>query len=156
VLEGSTPVAAWFGFPATRTLELILTNTGAAPATSMHLIADLDSTPVLNTHLAPVGPGQTKTYELSVTIPALSVGNMNLNGHIFTGDGQQTSFKVPVSIWPVGLLLVAILLAQMILLAVRNIMRRRHGRNNPEPPTEAVTGEQPVVASPPTEQVTPV
>ncbi|HEY1443471.1 MAG TPA: neocarzinostatin apoprotein domain-containing protein [Acidimicrobiales bacterium] len=155
-LAGSTPVAAWFGFPATRTLDLTLTNTGAAPATSLHLIADLDSTPVLNTHLPPVGPGETKTYEVSVTIPALSVGNMNLNGHIFIGDGQQASFKVPVTIWPVGLLLVAIVLVQMILLAVRNIMRRRHGRNHPEPPTEPITGELPVVESPPTQQVTTV
>ena len=155
-LAGSTPVAAWFGFPATRTLDLTLTNTGAAPATSLHLIVDLDSTPVLNTHLAPLGPGQTKTYEVSVTIPALSVGNMNLNGQIFTGDGQRTSFKVPVTIWPVGLLLAAIVLAQMILLAVRNIMRRRHERNSPKPPTEAVTGELPMVESPPTQQVTPV
>jgi hypothetical protein len=155
-LAGSTPVAAWFGFPATRTLDLTLTNTGAAPATSIHLIADLGSTPVLNTRLGPLGPRQTKTYEVSVTIPALSVGNMNVNGHIFTGDGQQTSFKVPVTIWPVGLLLVAIVLAQMILLAVRNIMRRRHERRNPTPPTDAFTGELPIVESPPTEQVTPV
>jgi hypothetical protein len=155
-LAGSTPIAAWFGFPATRSLDLTLTNTGAAPADSLHLVVDLDSTPVLNTHLAPLGPGQTKTYELSVTIPALSVGNMNLSGHIFTGDGQQTSFKVPVTIWPVGLLLVAILLVQMILLAVRNIMRRRHERNHPEPPTEPITGELPVVESPPTQQVTTV
>jgi hypothetical protein len=81
---------------------------------------------------------------------------MNLNGHIFTGDGQRTSFKVPVTIWPVGLLLAAIVLAQIILLAVRNIMRRRHERKNPKSPTEAVTGEVPIVESPPTQQVTPV
>jgi hypothetical protein len=153
---GSTPFAAWFGLSATRTLQLTLTNTGAAPATSLHLIADLDSTPVLNTHLAPVGAGQTKTYEVPVTIPALSVGNLNLNGHIFTGDGQQSSFKVPVAIWPVGLLLVALILVQMILLAVRNIMRRRHERNNRISPTEAVTGEVPIVELPQTEQVTAI
>jgi hypothetical protein len=81
---------------------------------------------------------------------------MNLSGHIFTGDGQQTSFKVPVTIWPVGLLLAAIVLAQMILLAVRNIMRRRHARSNPTPPIDAFTGELPIVELPPTEQVTPV
>ncbi len=155
-LAGSTPVPAWFGFPATRTLDITLTNTGAAPATSLHLIADLDSTPVLNTHLAPLEPGQTKTYEVSVKIPALSVGNMNLNGHIFTEDGQQTSFKVPVTIWPVGLVLAAIVLAQLVLLAVRNIMRRRHERNNPKPPIDAVTGEVPIVESPSTQQVAPV
>lgn len=155
-LAGSTPIAAWFGFPATRILDLTITNMGAGAATSVHLIADLDSTPVLNTHLAPIEPGQTKRYEVSVTIPALSVGNMNLNGHIFTGDGQQRSFKVPVTIWPVGLLLVAIVLAQMILLAVRNIMRRRHERANPKPPGDPVTAQVGIVESPPTEQVTPV
>jgi len=155
-LAGSTPIAAWFGFPATRTLDLTLTNTGAGPATSVHVIANLESTPVLNTHLAPVGPGQTKTYEVSVTIPALSVGNMNLNGHIFTGDGQQTSSKAPVTIWPVGLLLAAIVLAQIVLLAVRNIMRRRHVRNHPEQPGKALTGELPITESPATQQVTTV
>jgi hypothetical protein len=81
---------------------------------------------------------------------------MNLNGHIFTGDGQQTSFKVPMTIWPVGLLLAAIVLAQIVLLAVRNIMRRRHERMNPEPPTDAVTGELPIVEASPTQQVTAV
>lgn len=155
-LAGSTPVAAWFGFPATRTLDLTLTNTGAGPATSVHLIADLDSTPVLNTYLTPVAAGETKTYQVSVTIPALSVGNMNLNGHIFTGDGQQTAFKVPVTIWPIGLLLATIVLAQVVLLAVRNIMRRRHERTHPMPPSEDVTGELPIVESVPTQQVTPV
>jgi hypothetical protein len=79
-----------------------------------------------------------------------------LNGHIFTGDGQQSSFKVPVAIWPVGLLLVALILVQMILLAVRNIMRRRHERNNRISPTEAVTGEVPIGELPQTEQVTAI
>jgi hypothetical protein len=156
VLAGSTPLAAWFGLSATRTLQLTLTNTGAAPATSLHLIADLNSTPVLNTHLAPVGAGQTKTYEVPVTMPALSVGNLSLNGHIFIEDGQQATFKVPLAIWPVGLLLVALVLVQMILLAVRNIMRRRHERNYRIPPTEAVTGEVPTVEPPQTEKVTTV
>jgi hypothetical protein len=152
-LAGSTPVAAWFGFPATRMLELTLRNTGLAPGTSMHLIADLDSSPLLNTHLAPLGPGQTRTYEVQVTFPALSIGNLNLNGHIFTEDGQETSFKVPFAIWPVGLLLAALLLIQMILLAVRNVTRRRYERNNPTRPFDPATGEIPIAETSSTEPV---
>lgn len=155
-LAGSTPIAAWFGFPTTRTLNLTLTNSGAAPATALQMIVDSGSSPVLNTHLAPVGQRQTRTYAIAVTIPALSVGNVNLNGSIFTGDGQKITFKVPLSIWPVGLLLAALVLIQIILLAVRNIMRRRYERNHPQRSLDPLAGAEPTVSSEPTEPMATV
>ena len=52
-----------------------------------------------------------------------------------TGDGQTTGFKVSVAVWPIGLVAAGLIIAQMILLAWRNVARRRYERNNP-PSTE--------------------
>ncbi len=149
---GSTPFKQWFGFQATRTLAVTLHNTGTAPASQLHLFASLGSTPVVSQRLGgALAPGQIFTYNVPVTFPAFSVGNQSLNGHIVTGDGQNVSFKASVSIWPFGLVVVALIIAQMILLAWRNVVRRRYERNNP-PGAEAdelsekhVTAEVPVI-----------
>jgi hypothetical protein len=138
---GSTPVKQWFGFQATRTLSLSLLNRGSAPASGMHLFASLGNTPVVSSRLSALGAGQVRTYDVAVAFPALTVGNQTLSGHIVTTDGQLVGFKTSVAVWPVGLLVVGLILAQMILLAWRNIARRRYERNNPkstdpeDPPT---------------------
>jgi hypothetical protein len=146
-LLGSNPFSQWFGMSSRRTLSLTLRNEGAAPASSIQVIASLGSRPLLSAQLSDLGIGREKTYELPLTIPALSVGSLNVDGRVFTDDGQQAAFKVPLSIWPIGLLILAILLLQVVLLAARNILRRRHegqrSKDDLAPPTSQVPVEQP-------------
>ena len=145
---GSTPAAQWFGFQATRTVALTVLNRGSAPASLLHLFASLGSTPVVSRRLTELGAGQVRTYDVPVTFPALTVGNETLIGHIVTRDGQLVGFKASVAVWPFGLLVAGLIIAQMILLAWRNVARRRYERKNlpslePEDPstteTEAVS-----------------
>jgi len=146
-LIGSTPIAEWFGFSATRTLAVSVRNTGSASAFPLRLFASLGITPVVSQRLTPLGPGKVRNYEVPVTFPALSVGNLTLNGHISSGNGQLVGFKVPVAIWPFGLLVAGLIIAQIILLAWRNVARRRYERNNPPPaePEDPPTMETEVV-----------
>ena len=144
---GSTPLKQWFGFQATRTLAVSLLNRGSARASDMRLFASLGNTPVVSTRLSALGAGQVRTYDVPVTFPALTVGNQTLKGHVVTEDGQIVEFKTSTSVWPIGLVVVALILVQMILLAWRNIARRRYERNNPKPtePEDPPTMETEVV-----------
>ena len=144
---GSTPVKQWFGFQATRTLALTLVNRGTAPASQLHLFASLGNTPVVSIQLTELGAGQVRTYDVPVTFPALTVGNQTLNGHLTTRDGQIVAFKTSVAVWPIGLVVAAVIIVQMILLAWRNVARRRYERNNPKPtePEDPPTMETEVV-----------
>ena len=130
---GSTPVKQWFGFQATRTLALTLVNRGSAPASQLHLFASLGNTPVVSILLTELGAGQVRTYDVPVTFPALTVGNQTLNGHLMTRDGQIVAFKTSIAVWPIGLVVAAVIIVQMILLAWRKAACRRYERNNPKP-----------------------
>ena len=64
--------------------------------------------------------------------PAVSVGNVTVNGQVITGEGRTTRFDVPVTVWPVGLLVALVILVQMLLLLGRNARRRRrYERSDP-------------------------
>jgi hypothetical protein len=136
-MQGSMPIGSWFGLPVTRTLALTLRNAGTLPASSIDLFARLDSTPVVSTQLPGLGIGQQKTYMVPVKVPALTMGNLTLYGSVARGNGQLDNFKVPSPLWPFGLLIVAFLIVQLILLRVRKRMRRRRERTNPPAPPTA-------------------
>jgi hypothetical protein len=152
-LEDSTPVMEWFGFPATRTLALTLKNVGNAPATPITVFASLGATPLFHQPVPGLAPGRERTYMVSVTFPGLLVGGNTMNGHVLTGIGLNTPFHVSTSFWPFGLLLVFLVLVQMVLLLVRNVMRRRHEREAKNASLDPATSEVPVVDPTPTEEV---
>jgi hypothetical protein len=136
-LQGSMPFGAWFGLPVTRTLALTLRNAGTLPASSINLFASLGSTPLVSRRLPGLGVGQQQTYMVGVKLPALSVGNLSITGHIERGNGQLESFKASSPLWPWGLFIVLFLIVQLILFRVRKRMRRRREQKNPPVPPAA-------------------
>jgi hypothetical protein len=130
-LTGSTPIAQWFGLSVSRTLVVTLRNTGTAPASWIDIFVNMGNSPVASRHFTHLGAGQVLTYQIPVTIPALTVGGRSFNGNVDTGTAQLINFKTPVSVWPIGLLLLILVVAQLLLLFSRNAMRRRHQRKNP-------------------------
>jgi hypothetical protein len=136
-LQGSMPVGAWFGLPVTRTLALTLRNAGTLPASSINLFASLGSTPLVSRQLPGLGVGQQRTYMVPVSLPALSVGNLSITGHVDRGNGQLESFKASSPLWPWGLFIIAFLVVLLILLRVRNVLRRRREQKKPPGPPAA-------------------
>ncbi len=129
---GSTPLRQWFGLPATRTVSVTVRNTGSAATSNIDFFASLGTTPLTNHQLAPLGAGREATYLVSVPIPALTIGNVNVSGHVDSGE-QLKGFGVRTTIWPFGLLLLALVVIQCVLLLLRNFARRRHEVGGAEP-----------------------
>ena len=150
-MVGSTPLSEWFGLSATRTIELKLRNTGVAPVPSSAVFATLGLRPVGSQQLHSLEPDRLTTYFVAVHIPAFSLGRLTILGHVSGGE-SPVSFKVPFSIWPYGLLIAALIILQIVLLALRNRARRRHEANlsRGTPPTDdamADTGQMEPVSS---------
>lgn len=155
--SSSTPMAEWFGLSGTRNLELTLHNKGTTTVSGLRAFGDFGDTPALSQPLASLAGGASRTYVVSVSLPAFSIGKEEMQGRVVTGDGQVVNFKTGATVWPFGLLLVAIVILQIILVAGRNILRRRHRRRNPPPRSdEVVTAEVPVYRAITNEQVASV
>lgn len=124
-LQGNPSPKEWLGFSASRTLVLTVQNVGSLPIPTTTLIANIGSTPIELPSLPGLAAGQTRTYRLPVSFPALSVGKTVLSGQIGVLGGQFATFKVPISFYPWAIPLVAIVVGQGLLLAIRNLLRRR-------------------------------
>jgi hypothetical protein len=131
-LTGSVSPRQWFGLAVSRTLVLTLMNTGAAPTQSLHIYASLGLTPVASRHLAGLSPGRQRTYQIRVRIPALSVGRLTITGRVTNGVGNIDVVKVPATFFPFGLLIVLLILIQLVLLLIRNAVRRRSDARSSE------------------------
>ena len=69
-------------------------------------------------------------------LPAFSFGNNQVVGTV--GDaGLKAPIKVTTTIIPWGLIVIALIILQFILLGVRNFVRRRNERRQPGSPSEA-------------------
>lgn len=155
--SSSTPVPQWFDLSATRSLDLTLHNAGTLAVSGLRVFGDFGDTPALNQALAPLAAGGTRTYVVTVSFPAFLLGKETLEGRVVTDDGQTVDFGTGVTVWPYGLLIVAIIVLQFSLLALRNILRRRQRKRNPLPkPEEPVTAEIPVLDPNLPERVAPV
>ena len=140
-LSGSTQPKEWLGFAASRTLVLTVRNSGAAPAANLFLTASIGSAPAAVPTLPGLAPGQVRTYRIGVTFPAFTVGNSVLSGHVGVVGWPLTPFHVSLSRYPWGWLIIALIVLQLILLAFRNLARRRVQKNDdresvPDMPTQ--------------------
>lgn len=128
-LEGSGPTAAWFGGQPHRTLVLDVTNPGTTPVSSpvVQLTVGRGDNPTTATQapdLGVIAPGETKTYKIPVELDAFAVGNYTVRG-VIKGDGEPVTFRAKTGAFPWGLVAVVLLVVQLVLLAVRDRMRRK-------------------------------
>jgi hypothetical protein len=132
-LTGSTKPQEWLGFAAHRTLLLTVRNSGTLPTPHLALLADIGSTPASIPKLPGLAPGETRTYAIPVTFPALAFGNTAMAGHIgVIGSGTPLApFHVSISRHPWAWLVIFLIVFQVILLMARNVARRHYERNNP-------------------------
>jgi hypothetical protein len=127
-LTGSTNPAQWFGLAASRTLSITLRNVGNVPTRHLTIYASLDQTPIGSQRLPDLAARGERTYLIPVELPPLAVGSVTINGRLYGSTGQSSAFHVPESVFPWGLIVVALIVIQLVLLSIRNILRRRRER----------------------------
>ncbi len=140
-------VASWFGAPAPRRLNLILVNEGSQtiehPVVTARYRRGSGASDTIDTPaLPPIGPRQSRRIVLAFDLDVLAHGDVVVTG-IVEGAGPPAPFATRTSTQPFGLLVVAIVLVQLVLLAVRNRARARmsRGDRSASPPTRLVPPE---------------
>lgn len=132
-LTGSGSWVEWFGGTPHRMLVVRLHNAGAnlIPSTPFVLRAGRGPDPaqVVASPVVPaLYPGQTVSYRVPVTFPALAAGRYEVRG-VLGSSGQEVAFVVPITLFPWGsALVVLLLLVVVILVIVRRVRARRRRR----------------------------
>ncbi len=167
-LRGAESWTAAFGSSTMRRLVLVLANRGGLATGPMSLRLRLvtgtgASRLVVDRTLATVAPGGRATYEVPVTVAAMTFGTVAVRGTVGV-DGQKVSFAVTVRSVPWGLVAVLALVALAVLatavVAVRRRVGRRLGRRvgrsaAGSPGTEPAAAEASSVDTPQTERDRP-
>ncbi|MDA8267517.1 MAG: hypothetical protein M0013_03965 [Actinomycetota bacterium] len=127
VVVGSGSWAEWFGATPHRALLVRLRNVSAdlIPSTPFVLRAGQGPDPsqvVATPVLPPLFPGQTVSYRVPVTFPAMSIGHYEVVGSLGS-VGQIVPFTARTTLMPWGLLALAALV--VALTVARAVMRRR-------------------------------
>jgi hypothetical protein len=112
-LTGSNGLGAWFGAGPERTLELTVENTGDVAVDGAAIRAGWGRSsspdqPIDIDNLKKLQPGDSVTVEVPVQLGALGFGRYVAAGNIAGFDGAD--FEAPTSTYPLGLLLVVVLL----------------------------------------------
>jgi len=144
-LRGSS-FSGWFGFPARRTLVVEVVNKSDV---ALHDVAvavtagkgDAPTGYVDAGDIANIEPGETHTLRIPVSFDPLQFGELTVAGSI-GGAVEPVRFGATTTNPPVLPVLLALLVAQWLLLKVRNRLRRRAERLDEEPPADAEPDEQ--------------
>jgi hypothetical protein len=131
-LEGSGPWSAWFGASGKRTLVLTVRNTGTAPADMRLAVAagagDTRDVAIGVDDPGRLEPGASRALRIPIQFDPLAFGRQTVSGEI-AAPGAVAPFKVRTSVYPWGLLVVALVLVLLlVLLALRKVRRRRVAR----------------------------
>jgi hypothetical protein len=146
-LNGNGPWSSWFGGFAHRTLSLTVhnPNQGVYPHPSLVLVAGKSGNALSTVSTSPLpsmSPGETTTIHVNVAFPPFSFGDNEVLGTV--GDaGLKEHFKVTTTIVPWGLIVIALIILQFILLAIRNALRRRNERRDGTVPPPGPVAEGP-------------
>jgi hypothetical protein len=137
-----------FGASATRLLRLTVTNTGELPVKDAHMSLRYgkgdDPQMVVETPDIPViAAGESITVDVPFELGALSYGDFTIAGDIGV-VGNRVPFEGETSTWPWGLLIVAFVLVQLLVLWVL----RRNRRKRLEREAELAAGPLPTDAAP--------
>ena len=145
-VEGKGDWTAWFGAGSPRTLVLTVHNTGATtvPDPPFNLVYGKGENPtgiVPAPHIGDLAPGQTKTLRVPFGVDTFSWGDYTVKGQI-QGPGRSTVFRAKTNAQiPWGLVLIGVVILQLILLAIRNRVRRRVHRDEEPGVVEPDEGE---------------
>jgi hypothetical protein len=119
----------WFGAGSSRMLELTVKNaaTMSIPEPRVNITFGKGQNPtgfVAPPSIGTIGPGETRTYNAPISVDTFSFGKYTLTGEL-AGFGKPVPFHTSISVYPWGLLLVAIASLQLVLLYVRDRARDR-------------------------------
>jgi hypothetical protein len=128
-LEGNRDWQTWFGASTTRDLVFTVYNTGTAPVDDPPLVltAGKGNNPggvVTSPRVGHIEPGARRVVRAAVPFEPLSFGRYTVKGRI-GNTGAEETFRVHTSTYPWGLFALVIVVLQIILLGMRNVLRRR-------------------------------
>ena len=117
------------GFPPERTLELSVANIGTVDLEDIPVAvtAGRGDTPlgyVEGADIGAIGAGEVVEVEIPVTFDPLVFGTLTVRGSLL-GGGEEVTFLARTSNPPVLPIVIAIVVAQIFLLRIRNRLRRR-------------------------------
>lgn len=128
-ISGNGPWPSWFGASPRRTLSMVLVNSTGIPIADPPIVVN-----VVSGHGSPLtlpsptvgelGPGSQLRLRVNFSLPAPAFGSYTLKGYVGP-VGIQAPLEVKTEVFPWGLVALAVVVVQMILLTVRNILRRR-------------------------------
>jgi hypothetical protein len=145
-LTGNGPWTAWFGAPPQRTLVLTIHNPNPAAYVSPPLILFVGNQSDTTTHeatsrnLSTIGPYATKTYQIPISFPAVSIGEHQVVGTVGNA-GLSRSFIVKTWLFPWGLLVVVLIVLELLLLAITHYFRERRRRREEAEGAALVAGD---------------
>ncbi|MFZ0251531.1 MAG: hypothetical protein WAL61_16430 [Acidimicrobiales bacterium] len=155
-LTGNGPWTAWFGAPPQRTLVVTVRNPNNAAYVNPPLILAIGNAGDTTTHeattqnLPTIGANATNTYRIPVSFPAVSIGEHQVVG-IVGESGLSRAFKVQTWLFPWGLLLAALIVLELLLLAITRYFRERRRRKEEAEGAAGVPGD--LDDAPPTGEV---
>ena len=128
-VRAENDLASYFGLPASRVLVVRVRNDGPTAAPGALLTAawgrgDDPSNIVSSPPAVDLAPGEDRQLQAGFELPAMSFGRYSVDGQI-GGVGNRASFESETTQWPWAFFVVALILAQIVLLGVRNVARRR-------------------------------
>jgi hypothetical protein len=136
-LGGNGPWYAWFGGVAHRTLTLTVRNPNAGVYPHPPLVLSAGKAGTLSTvstrPLPSLAPGEVATVHENVVFPAFSFGRNEVTGTVGNALLQKNVY-VSTTVVPWGLIVLGLIILQLILVAIRNALRRRHLRQAASPP----------------------
>lgn len=135
-LTGWGPVLAWFGAAPQRMLVLTVRNpageSAAIPPFTLTRGGKSPDTIVRSIELGTLAPGETRTYRIPVRFDVVAVGHLSVGGEVGV-PGRSATFTAGTKAFPWGLILIAVLAVQLVLLGLRDRARRRLEKAVPKP-----------------------
>ena len=136
-LNGYGDFLSWLGWPAKRTLELKVANTGSAPATSPVLSLEIKgwgrgTTTLSAPRVQTIPPGGSRTFNMPVDLGPVASGDYTVTGRVYEA-GAISRFRANTFTVPWALLLLVLVGLQALLILARNKIRARIVGVEPEP-----------------------
>ena len=135
-LTGWGPFLAWFGAAPQRMLVLTVRNPStesvAIPPFTLTRGGRSPDTIVRTIELGTLGAGETRTYHVPVRFDVVAVGRLSVGGEVGV-PGRSATFTAGTKAFPWGLVVIAVLAVQLVLLGLRDRARRRLSRPDAQP-----------------------
>ena len=137
-LEGGNNVRTWLGAGPQRTFEFEVVNTGSVPVSDATVIITAGPVDEPTGFVPPVRldrleVGERRAVSVPIQFPALSWGDLQVRA-VVNGTSAPVAFAATTSSYPWLLVIVpSVLLLQLVLVSIRNVVRRRLHANDEVP-----------------------